>query len=434
MVSVAENLSDKIAKQSWYPWFVWGLGAAFFFAEYFARLGPNVMVPELMQVFHMDALGLGILFSYFYWPYIIMQLPVGLFVDRYGAQSMLVIMTALCALSCYLFGHAESLWIAEMARFLLGIAGAFAFVATLKLATVWFPASRFGLLAGATQAVGMLGAAFGEGPVAWISAHLGWRHTFLYMALFFLFLSGMIMCLVRDRKPQTHQNTLQKGAYAALWKGLQQVLKNKQTWYNALFAALIFAPTGTFAELWGVTYLEHVQHLSHPAAANAISMVFLGWGIGGPLCGFWSDRLQQRKPMMYYSAIASLFFLTCVLYWTGLSAPVLFLLLFCYGVANSGLVIAYAISGEINPQYVAGISMAFANMASVILAPLFQDLAGYILVDQWDGAMVKGIPYYSATAYEWSTVVLPVSLVLAFFVAMRVKETHCQRIESYTDS
>ena len=108
-----------MSKKSYYPWLVWGLGAAFFFAEYFARLAPNVMVAPLMQTFHIDALGIGILFSYFYWPYIIMQLPVGVLVDRYGAHKMLMLMASICALSCYLFAYAHSLWMVEFSRFIL---------------------------------------------------------------------------------------------------------------------------------------------------------------------------------------------------------------------------------------------------------------------------------------------------------------------------
>ncbi len=50
--------------------------------------------------------------------------------------------------------------IANIARFLMGFAAAFAFVGALKLARSWFAPARFGLLAGATQALGMLNSEF----------------------------------------------------------------------------------------------------------------------------------------------------------------------------------------------------------------------------------------------------------------------------------
>ena len=284
---------------------------------------------------------------------------------------------------------------------------------------VWF-------FAGATQALGMLGAAFGEGPVALLMGQIGWRNALIWMGVIFFVLSLLVGLLVREKPTQASHAP---SSFLDLKQGLWFVLRNRQTWWNALFAALMFAPTGTFAELWGVTYVEHVHGLTHALAAQAISMIFLGWGLGGPLCGWLSDRMKQRKPIMHITALLSALFLMLALYWPGMPTALLFICLFCFGLANSGLVIAYALSGEINPQVVAGISIAFANMASVILAPLFQDLGGWILVSRWQGVIKHGVPYYDVTSYEWSTFMLPLSLLLAFFVAHCIKETHCQRIE-----
>ena len=57
----------------------------------------------------------------------------------------------------------------------------------------------------------------------------------------------------------------------------------------------------------------------------------------------------------------------------------LFLLLFAYGVANVGVATAYATACEINPRHVAGTSMAFANMVSVLIGSSFHPLIGKIL-------------------------------------------------------
>ncbi len=422
------NYLSALVQWPGYPWLVWGLGAAFFFTEYVARLAPNVMADALMAHFQVSAWGLGVLSAYFYWPNILMQLPVGVLVDQYGVKRILVAMTAICGFSCVLFSMTSSIGWAYFSRAIFGAASAFAFVATLKIATQWFPASRFGLLAGATQALGMIGAAFGEGPVAWLMAHLSWVASIQVMAMMFFSLSLLIALIFRNASREENAEAVPT-CYRGLLAGLLVVLKNRQTWANAFFAALIFAPTGVFAELWGVTYLQHVDQLTHMQAAEAMSMVFLGWGIGGPLCGAWSDALKRRKPFMYGSALLSMLFLMLVLYVRFDHLSVLSVLLFLYGVANSGLVMAYALSGEINPQPVAGVSIAFANMASIVLAPVLQTLAGWLLDTHWDGVMAHGVRMYSVHAYHVSTYVLPVTLLLAFVVAFWVKETHCQRIE-----
>ena len=58
----------------------------------------------------------------------------------------------------------RDLFIAQVCRMLMGFGASFAFVGALKIASLWFP-SKFGFLSGATQAIGVLGAAFGVGPV-----------------------------------------------------------------------------------------------------------------------------------------------------------------------------------------------------------------------------------------------------------------------------
>ncbi len=420
---------SRFTQWKYYPWLVWGLGAAFFCAEYFARLAPSVMVRELMQAFKVDALGLGTLSAFFYISYLAMQLPVGMLVDRYGAHRLLRIAALVCGLSCILLGVADSLWMAELSRFLIGFGAAFAFVGTLKLATIWFPANRFGFLAGTTQAIGMLGAAIGEGPVALAVSNIGWRSTMYWMAVILIILSLLIWLFVHDHHSKNIKNDSRLTSLKDVFSGLSTVLRNPQTWWVSVFAALIYAPTGSFAELWGVTYLQHVHHFSHHIAAEAVSMIFLGWGVGGPLSGWISDRLGRRKPNLWCSAVASLVLLSIVLYCPELPTFVVFVALFLYGMANTGLVTAYALSGEINAQSVTGISMAFTNMSSVLLATFIQPFVGWLLNFQWDGRMLHGIKVYTSVAYQWSMLIMPCCLVLAFFSAFMIKETYCHRVE-----
>ena len=87
---------------------IWLLAAGVFFFEYFARVAPSVMVPDLMHAFHVNALSLGALSALFYYSYVGMQLPVGALVDRFGAHKLLCISAGLCATMCFvLWGECE---------------------------------------------------------------------------------------------------------------------------------------------------------------------------------------------------------------------------------------------------------------------------------------------------------------------------------------
>lgn len=421
-----ESPANVTEYSHFYPWVIWGLAAAFFFAEYFARVAPGVMVPQLMRDFHVNALALGSLSAFFYYAYVSMQVPVGMLVDRFGPHRLLTVSSILCGLGCFAFAKADTLLLAEIGRFLMGFGASFAFVGSLKLAAVWFPASRFGLLAGLTQALGMLGAAVGEAPMSLTVGAIGWRNTMLAVASVFIVLTVLIGLLVRD-KPAHYQPTQQHLANGKdILAGLRTVLSNPQSWWNAIYAGLLYAPTAAFAELWGVSFLQHAYGLSAHVAATAIGMIFIGWCVGGPLMGWLSDRILRRKLIMIVSSIACLSLMSCVLYLTDIPFFILVILLFLYGIANTGVATAYAVSTEINPHSVAGTSLAFANMASVLVGAVFQPLIGWLLDLHWDGKVVQGIPEYSAADFHFALMLLPACFVVSLIVAGFVKETFCR--------
>lgn len=416
-------------KHWFYPWLIWGLGAAFFLSEYLGRVAPSVIQSELMQTFDINATKFGMLGTIFLIPYIVMQMPVGMLVDRYGPHKLLTATCAVCAFGCYVFASSTNIYVAQIGRFLMGFSAAFAFVGAVKLATLWFCPTRLGLLAGLTQALGMLGAALGEGLVAVLVNHVGWRQSMIIIGCILLTLALLIGFIVRDR-PRNDFNDMQPseelGRHISYWQALLKVFSNPQSWFNGLFIGLLYAPTGVFAELWGVSYVMQNNGLPRTIAARAVSMIFIGWAVGGPLAGMLSDKIRRRVPVMFGSAILCLIFLSAILYIQDMPVSILFLLMFLYGLTNTGVGVSYALSGEINSRQVAGTSIAFSNMASILIAAALQPIVGSILDANWDGTMLEGAKIYSTEAYHIAMTSLPICLLLSVFACLLVKETYCK--------
>lgn len=416
-------------KNACYPWLIWGLAASAFFIEYFARVAPGVMIDSLMRDFQVQALALGSLSAFFYYTYVGMQIPVGVLIDRFSIRWLLTSMILLCAGGCFIFALTRQLQVAAFARLMMGFGAAFAFVSALKVASIWFPAHKFGLLAGLTQALGMLGAAIGQMPMAYLVIHFGWRSTLLIIAAMMVLLALLIAVIVRDPAEKTPGLTIKKNLLHSPGSGLVKVLKNPQSWWNALFAGLLYAPTAALAELWGIKFFRQTYHLSNEVAALAIGLIFMGWAIGGPLTGWISDKLKRRKVMLILSAFLSLLLASIILLLPHLPLPLLFSLLFLYGLANTGVAIAYAVASEINSHAIAGTSVAFSNMASVLVGAGFQPLIGWLLEKNWDGRIENGLSVYSAADFHTALRVLLASLLGALLVAFCIRETYCQRKE-----
>ena len=421
------------------PYFVWLLCALFFLADYIVRVSPSVLAPSLMQAFHVNAFVIGGFSGFFYYAYISMQIPVGILVDRFGPRKLLIFSTFICAFSTFLFAHMESISLGFFSRFLLGFGASFAFVGTLKTISVWFPERRFALLAGITQALGMVGAMIGQGPMASVYTHIGWRNSMYGFSVFFLLLCGLIYLFVKHKNPipiTTAHNNNSNNNHIKILPSLKIVLKNSQTWLNCLFVGLLYAPSACFGEQWGASFLSVSQNIPIPTAAHETGIMFIGLALGCPLLGFISDRFQRRLKIMRISTVICLLSLGLVIYGNHLPfsinaylTPVIYtILLFIYGFFNSGIVISYAMAAEINPRHLTGIALGFANMASVIIGALMIPIVGFVLDCLWKGLMVEHVRVFGVSEYQIAFIALPIGLILAFIITFFQRETYCKNI------
>ncbi len=408
-------------------WISWFLGAAFFYAMYVARLTPGVMTKELMMDFQVTPSSLGYLSMLFFYPYMLLQIPAGIFVDRFGPKIILIIAVCICGVACFLFSQSPNYQLAMTYRFFFGVGAALAFVTSLKLAAIWFPASRIGLIAGLTQTMGMLGAATGEQPVAALVQHIGWRQTLLVEVGLFVVLLVLIIFFVSEGGDEAAAKTEPNRTRGdALRQGMKNVLMNPQSWLVGLYTGFIFAPTVAFAELWGNSYLRVAYDLTSERAAFSVGLIFMGWAVGGPLFGWLSDSTGRRKPWMLIAAIVSAVTLLTVIYVEGLPYWAICLLLFGYGVFNTGVVVAYAVASEINPKFVAGVSLGIANMLTIIVGALSQPLVGEML--ERAGKQFDPLNY-AVTDYQQAFFALPVSFVLSILIIFFIRETYCRSAE-----
>lgn len=423
-VSQIKNVKQK--SQLGYAWLIWGLSAAFYFSDYLARVAPGVMHRSLQHDFGINEAGFGILTASFYIPYIVMQMPVGLAVDRVSIRNLLTSMALITAFGCAVFGLSGSLMTASVGRMLIGFSAAFAFISTLRLATAWFPPAMLGLLAGLTQALGMLGASAGEAPVSLLVAAVEWRHTMLIIAFLFIVLSILLYWFIRD--DPNGGGALYEVKHddkVGILRSLKIIISSSQTWINALYAGFLFAPTAVIGESFGPAYLQYGRGLPAHAAAFAIGLIFIGWGIGGPLTGWLSDKIGRRKPLMLASGLIGLLLSLLIVYYPNIDQSMAYLLLFAFGFTNTGVAIAYAVSTEIQPRNVIGTSIAFTNMASIFVGASLQPVVG-CLVGMVAGARSYNVEQLLLPDFQAGLCILPLCSAIALILAFFVKETYCK--------
>ncbi|WP_095141872.1 MFS transporter [Legionella lansingensis] len=426
---MSQSTKVNRVNQLGFAWLVWGLAATFYFSDYMARVAPGVMHRSLQIDFGINEAGFGILTASFYVPYILMQIPVGLTVDRLSIRAILTVMSLITALGCGVFGLADGLAMASVGRMLIGFSAAFAFVSSLRLATSWFPPVMLGLLSGLTQALGMLGAAAGEAPVSFLVANVGWRHSMLIIAFLFIALAGLLYQFVQD-KPGEKRHEMKKSegeVRLSILRSLRIILTHRQTWLNALYAGFLFGPTAVIGEAIGPAYLQYGRGLTAHAAAFATGLIFIGWGISGPLSGWLSDKMGRRKPLMILSALFGVALTSIFVFYPHIDRTLAYVIFFVFGITNTGVAIAYAVSTEIHESNVIGTSIAFTNMISIFVGALMQPLVGR-LVDLASGPRAYNVETLLLSDFQAGLKILPLCSLVALILAFTVKETYCKPI------
>ncbi|MFZ4077428.1 MAG: MFS transporter, partial [Legionellaceae bacterium] len=254
-----------------FGWLICALGAVFYSYEYFLRITPSVMEGALRDHFSLSATGFGLLSASYYYAYVPMQLPVGLLMDRFGPRRLLTFACLICVIGTWMFAGSSVVSYAAAGRFLVGFGSAFAFVGVLKLATLWLPEDKLGMVAGLASALGTVGAMLGDNVLGTMVSAMGWQHTVNLTALVGVGLTVILWFGIHDRKGHPEAD----GGTVATFRGalldLKLIAANKQIWINGLYGCLVYLPTSVFAELWGIPYFSHAHHLSESAAEVANS-------------------------------------------------------------------------------------------------------------------------------------------------------------------
>lgn len=407
------------------PWLVWGVSSLFVSFQMLLQTSPSVMIPDLQAAFSIDAFGVSLLASSFFYTYVLLQIPAGMLIDKVQPRYCLTVCLVGIAAVTLLFASAHSLEMARTGRILQGVFSAPSVVPALFLAAIWFPARRFALIAGLTEMIGMLGSAIGQALLAPCSGYFGWRGTLVGCALVGLMLAVLTWFVVRDKKVEAEEKTSETTPPSTksphIFRNFLTVISYPQAWINGLFSGLLFAVSAAFGAFWAIPYLIQVYGFSLNKAAIASSMILFGAALGAPAIGALSDYLGLRKLPMLVSTGFVIMLMLIVLYMPMNNLPLILLILFSLGFFSSAYVLPFAVMRDIMPAHVRGTAMGYTNLMSILIgAPLLQPFIGWVLNLQSTGTVSK-------VAYQHALTVLPVCLGLGLILAFFVRETHCGR-------
>ncbi|KTD61129.1 MFS transporter [Legionella spiritensis] len=408
-----------------FSWLVCLLAAVFYSYDFLLRVMPSVMIHPLMADFGVNATQIGLLSACYYYAYTPLQLPSGAVMDKFSPRWVLGFSALLCAFGTMIFAHTNQLWVAYLARAMMGIGSAFAFVGALKLAALWLPKRQFALYSGIVTAMGTLGAMVTDTTLSHMVAGLGWRNTAYVSALVGFLLALSLIIVIRDKPVNATPAT--PGDYyswTSIVRRLLGLFGSWRFWINSLVGTFLFLPVSVFASLWGVAFIAERFHINPAHAASITSLIFLGTALSGPFFGWFSEKIRSRKIPLFIGGVGVfvcsglLIYVDSVTYWLAYS------LLLLLGMSVGPQVLTFAVAKDIGPPGSTGLSTAVTNFIITIGAAVFQPLIGYFLEKNWDGTLtVKHTPYFSVADYRNAFLLFMAALALSSLLTWFIPRT-----------
>jgi MFS family permease len=223
----------------------------------FLRNSVGVIAPDLAAEVSLSPLQIGLLSSIYFFVFAATQLPLGVALDRFGPKRCMLVCVAFTVLGCAAFALSHSAAGLVMGRALLGFGTASFLMAPVALYARWFPPERFSTLAGIHLGVGSLGALFATAPLAFATASVGWRATFLGVGAVTIVIGIVIWLIVSDDPPGA-KTTPRRETLRESVAGIRQVIRTPSMGRVFLVQLTCYPSFVLLVGLWGGPYLTHI--------------------------------------------------------------------------------------------------------------------------------------------------------------------------------
>lgn len=450
------------------PWLVWGVAELMYVVAIVNRTSLSALGPVTQEQFNIGAATLSTFAVLQLVVYAVMQIPVGLMLDRYGVTPVLLTGGMLMSLGQFGMAFASEVWVAIAARMLVGAGDAFIFMSVMRMLPDWFPARTLPMLGQVTGMIGALGQVISLFPLSLAVGAFGWAAGFAGIAVACLLVVLLGVIVLRDKPGDLTPLERLRGKRGGLSERAELLLADRTIGLATLPAntGMIAMPvasdagalrkffinmrtvvgipgvrlafwvhfTAPFSQhlmllLWGTPLLVYGFGMSSAAASSVLMGMVVTGAIAGLVLGRITSRFAKHRVHVAIGAIAVMALAWLILLlWPGVP-PTWYVLVVTTITSTGGAcsMIAFEVVRSHSPRRFIGLSTGTANMGGFIAGLIAMFLVGVVL-----DSLGAGEPEtFSLWAFRWAfatqfLVWIPAvtMLVIELKRTLRWNETH----------
>ncbi|MFQ5930175.1 MAG: MFS transporter, partial [Acidobacteriota bacterium] len=266
--------------------------------NYFAYDSIGALAPLMIEGMQINREAIGMMYSFYSWPNLVMVFVAGLLIDRCGTRAMSLVFSALIVIGSVMVAAAPAFWLMVVGRAVFGVGAEALIVCQNAILAKWFKGKELAFSFGLALTFMRLGTLFSFNVEGWIAeAYNSWRVA-LWAAALLCVLSMVfnLLYVFMERKALGQVKLSEAPAGdkivvsdikkfgASYW----YITALCVTFYSAIFPFTAFS-TDLFVDKWGYPVIT---------AGRITSILTLASMILAPILGRVVDKIGKRGTIM----------------------------------------------------------------------------------------------------------------------------------------
>lgn len=392
------------------------LGTAFILAH-FLRSVPAVIAPDLRAELALTPGQLSSLPAAIFLGAALMQLPVGVLLDRFGPRRIIASFLLVAAIGTLVFASANGVAGLAVALFLIGCGAAPIFMGIIVLLSRWVARDRLATATAISISVGGGGMLLSASPFAAVVELYGWRSPLFAVGIASFGIAIAVFFLIRDRPADTPP-TDGGETLLEIIHGLRWVLADRRLYSFAAVTAVSVAALVTVRNLWIGPYLNDAFGLDLVERGHVIFIVSVAWLVSALAYGPLDRRFDTRRGVVSGGLLIFAATTAALAVNSSESVLVVTILLSAFALTSAMVSPIFAHARSLFPDSYTGRVFTAINVCT---------WSGVFLIQMGTGAIIDAFPVDElgrspAIAYRAMFGALTIALLLALVAYRRVAD------------